>query len=91
VTSWEMWTCDWHDSDRTEGSATNEDEARDTGWKKYERREFRETVFPAIEGIRVEELVLPARWHTDERHVCAGCLEDPECVTWLEGWTDASA
>lgn len=86
MASMEIWACDWHDADWSAGSGTHEDEARDKGWVVLMRREHRETVFPAIPGIRMEELRLPARWHEDYAHICNECVKDPECHAHYAGW-----
>lgn len=84
MAEWPHYTCDWHDADQSAGDLIYEDQLRDGGGAIFERREFREAVFPAIESVA--EMRLPARWHTDTRHVCGPCLRDPECRAWLDGW-----
>jgi hypothetical protein len=82
-----MWACDWHDPDWIEQSATHEDEARERGWVVLMRRQFRETVFPAIEGTSLKEWRLPARWHEDTVYLCPACARDPECRSHYVGWS----
>lgn len=89
MTEYTQWCCDYHASDgpHDDGDLLYQDDARDKGWAAFERREFKEVVLRAIPGTSVEETVLPARWRTEERHVCANCMADPECQEWLSGWT----
>lgn len=93
MAEYRFYTCDYCNADNSEGQdgLRYEDQARDEGWVTFSRKVFRESVYPAIPGTNVGEFRLPARTHHEDRHVCGGCLKDPELREWLEGWDPAFA
>lgn len=82
MTAFETWTCDWHaDPPEEESHFVNEDQARDEGWVRAERRYTEDLILRAVAGL--PERNLGPRTRAEIKHFCADCIKDPDCRAFI--------